>query len=342
MGYTFKNTEKTKEKASDFETFAALYMLGTYSRKNKIEYILIDSFNDVSAADKKVSEIYDIQSKGYREISLGNIGRFLYTLFKNYQVDFPFKEFILYLETVDSKYLNSESRVLHFSDFKENYHDNIKNGLYKEVEKREKIQIDQSYKNVIDTFLSLVTFVINPTTKVESILYLMPIRKPIKSSDEFYISIFNEIRDLQSSKKNVYIEGKTIETAADVLQFNKHISKKEINTMLINRIIGVDLFQDKNIPVYLIKYFEIIGLDTDYYEDFIQDCCSELSVMFFNKNNKRNIWIFLFLVINTIENNSDDDVYGILKKIDKQKMEKAGISEKTVAYLISRIKEGRK
>ena len=79
MGYTFKNTEKTKEKASDFETFAALYMLGTYSRKNKIEYILIDSFNDVSAADKKISEIYDIQSKGYREVSLGNIGRFLYT-----------------------------------------------------------------------------------------------------------------------------------------------------------------------------------------------------------------------------------------------------------------------
>ena len=341
MGYTFKNTEKTKEKASDFETFAALYMLGTYSRKNKIEYILIDSFNDVSAADKNISEIYDIQSKGYREVSLGNIGRFLYTLLKNYQEDFPFKEFILYLETLDSKYLNSETKVLHFSDFKESYHDNIKNGLYKEVEKRDKIQIDESYKNVIDTFLSFVTFVINPTTKVESIINLMPIKKPVKSSDEFYISIFNDIRDLQSSKKNICIEGKSIENASDVLQFEKHISKKQINTLLINRIIGVDLFQEKNIPVYLMNYFKIIKLDTDYFEDFIQDCCSELSVMFFNKNNKRNIWVLLFLVIDTIENNSSDNVYDILEKIDKTKIEKAGISEKTVAYLISRIKEGR-
>ena len=37
MGYTFTNTEKTKKKGSEYETFAALYMLGLYPQKEKKE-----------------------------------------------------------------------------------------------------------------------------------------------------------------------------------------------------------------------------------------------------------------------------------------------------------------
>ncbi|MBR4825659.1 MAG: hypothetical protein IKZ86_12755 [Spirochaetaceae bacterium] len=341
MSYVFENTEKTKEKASDYETFAALFMLGTYSRKNKVEYILIDSFNDVSAANKDISEIYDIQSKGYKQISLGNIGRFLYTLLKNYQTDFPFKEFILFLETIDSKYINTPTKVLHFSDFKNKFHKNIINGLYKEIQKRETIEITDLLKKQITEFLSLVTFVINPSTKSEAVINLIPIKKPIKSVDDFYISIFNEIRDIQSAKKNICIENKSINIPSEVLQFEKHITKKEINTLLINRIIGVNLFQEKNIPTFLIKYFNFIKLDTVAYEDFILDSCSELSIMFFNKNNKRNIWILLFFVIDIIDDNPNKDINDLLKMIDEVKINKAGISINTVAYLISRIKEGK-
>ncbi len=342
MSYFFKNTERTREKASDYETFAALFMLGTYSRKNKVEYILIDSFNDISAANKDISEIYDIQSKGYKQISLGNIGRFLYTLLKNYQTDFPFKEFILFLETIDSKYINTDTRILHFSDFKNEYHKNIINGLYKEIQKREKIEINDLLKKQIDNFLRLVIFVINPSTKAEAVINLIPIKKPANSIDDFYISIFNEIRDMQSAKKNICIENKTVNLPSEILQFEKHITKKEINTLLINRIIGVNLFQEKNIPTSLIQYFNFIKLDMNAYEDFILDSCSELSIMFFNKNNKRNIWILFFFVIDIIDNNPNKDINDLLKMIDKVKIDRAGISIKTVAYLISRIKEGKK
>src|SRR5574344_2245486 len=100
--YTFPNTEKTKGKASDYETYSALYMIGFHKDKDKIDYILVDCFNDVSCVDKGVNRIYDIQSKGYAKCSPKQAGAFLYTLYKNYQKDYPFVEYILFLETFDS------------------------------------------------------------------------------------------------------------------------------------------------------------------------------------------------------------------------------------------------
>lgn len=126
MSYTFTNSEKTKQKGSEYETFAALYMFGVYPHKTKMQYILVDSFNDVSTADDKISEIYDIQSKGYEKNSQGQIGRFLFTLYKNYQSDFPFKEFLLFLETIDSSYLIKQKNIFSFSNFNKNDKERVK------------------------------------------------------------------------------------------------------------------------------------------------------------------------------------------------------------------------
>lgn len=340
MGYTFTNTEKTKKKGSEYETFAALYMLGLYPQKEKMEYILVDSFNDVSTATPNITEIYDIQSKGYKTISPGQIGRFLYTLYKNYQTDFPFKEFILFLETINFDYLNNNLKVFSFFNFTESNQKKIKSGLYKEIEEREKITLINSNIKQIDSFLDKVIFVVNQTKKEDAIKKLLPISVKKTFSDAFYISIFDEIRDKQSSLKNINIENKTITNAEDILKFNKHITKKELDALLINRIIGVELFQN-NIPFGFLSYIQTTHPNEDI-EDLIQECNSELTVMFFNKNNKKDIWKLCFHIIDLVANNIESKSAEILNLVKSEFLTKARISKISALYLISRVQEGYK
>lgn len=340
MGYTFSNTEKTKKKGSEYETFAALFMLGLYPQKNKMQYILIDSFNDVSTATANISEIYDIQSKGYKKVFQGEIGSFLYTLYKNYQTDFPFKEFILFLETINPEYLVNDLRIFDFSNFIKSDADKIKKGLHKEIERREKVVINDEIKKDIETFLGRVIFVINQTSKEEAVKNLLPINVKKTFPDLFYISIFDEIRDIQSSLKNINIESETIINSEEVLKFNKHITKKELDTLLINRVVGVGLFQD-NIPFSFFKYIDKNNR-TDEIEDTVLNCNKELSLMFFNKNNKKNVWKLCFKIVEVINNNPNSNYEDIFKLLPEEMYLNANISKDSTIYLISRIQDGRK
>lgn len=340
MGYTFTNTERTKKKGAEYETFAALYMLGLYPQKEKMEYILVDSFNDVSTATPNITDIYDIQSKGYKSVSQGQIGRFLYTLYKNYQTDFPFKEFILFLETMNFDYLNNNLKVFSFSNFTDNNQKKIKTGLYKEIEEREKITLNDSNIKHIDSFLDKVIFVVNQTTKEDAIKKLLPISAKKTFPDAFYISIFDEIRDKQSSLKNINIENETITTAEEVLKFNKHITKKELDVLLINRVIGVELFQD-NIPTSFFKYIKENNR-TEEMEDAILKCNEELTLMLFDKNNKNNVWKLCFKIVEVVNNNSNSNYDDIFKVIPEKMYLNAKISKDSTIYLISRIQEGRR
>lgn len=340
MGYTFSNTEKTKKKASEYETYAALYMLGVYPQKEKMEYILVDSFNDVSSATANINEIYDVQSKGYKSVSQEQIGRFLYTLFKNYQTDFPFKEFIIFLETIDTKFLINASKVFSFSNFNDNDKERVKKGLHKEIAKRDKISFDENLEKQIDSFLSNVVFVINQFTKQDAVKKLIPIKNTTTFPDTFYISIFDEIRDKQSSLKNIFIENFEIEYPSEVLKFNKHISRRELNGLLINRVIGCELFKN-NLPFGFLPYLQTIHPNEDL-EDIIQKCNSELALMFFDKNNKRNIWKLCFHIIDLIYSNPKNKSEEILHLLKPDLLIKAKISEESAIYLISRIQEGQK
>ncbi len=340
MGYTFTNTEKTKQKGAEYETFAALYMLGLYPQKNKMEYILVDSFNDVSTATPNITEIYDIQSKGYKSVFQGQIGRFLYTLYKNYLTDFPFKEFILFLETINSDYLEHNLQVFPFSNFTEDNQQKIKTGLYKEIIDREQIKFANLNIKEIDSFLEKVIFVINQTKKEDAIKRLLPINVKKTFADTFYISIFNEIRDKQSSLKNINIENETITSAEEVLKFNKHITKKELDVLLINRVIGVELFQD-NIPISFFKYINENNRAEEM-EDTILKCNEELALMLFDKNNKNNVWKLCFNIVEVVNNNVNSDYDDIFKLIPEKMYLNAKISKDSTIYLISRIQEGRR
>lgn len=346
MAYTFTNSEKTKQKASEYETYAALYMFGVYPQKNKMQYILVDSFNDVSTSDEEISEIYDIQSKGYSKISQGQIGRFLYTLYKNYQTSFPFKEFLLFLEKIDSKYLIINKSVFGFANFNEVDKKKVKLGLCKEIQEREKLsKLEDSEWQQINSFLQTVTFVINTSNKQDAVKNLIPIKETRSQPDTFYISIFDEIRNTQSSLKNINIENKIIQIPKEVLFFNKHITRKELDGLLVNRIIGVDLFKDdflNNIPITFFSYLQKKQIDSEDIEDLIFNCNEELSLMYFDKNNKKNVWKLIFLLIDLVNKNNDKKCDDIFSLVSEKTMRGTRLSKDTVVYLISRIQEGSK
>ena len=65
-------------------------------------------------------------------------------------------------------------------------------------------------------------------------------------------AIFNEIRDKQSSKKNIRnVEGVVIETADQALYYYRHLTSGEIKLLVLQRILNRDPLE-KGIPTSFI------------------------------------------------------------------------------------------
>jgi hypothetical protein len=148
------------------------------------------------------------------------------------------------------------------------------------------------------------------------------------------------LRDIQSSKKNSYIENAIIENIRDVLDFNRHLFSKDIETLVISRIIGCDIFEYKSIPLYFSSLLD--GLSVDDKKDIIQDCNSNLSRAFFNKNSNRIFWnicegLITFLEIN--DNTDVDEIFNIT--IEPYSPKLSYLTPITIKYLIAIIIEGK-
>ena len=97
MSYTVKSSEKTKKTGSDYETKALLYLMNFRSDSDEIHYFVVDFFNDLTGMDRMASDLWDLQSKGAKNVSPKVIGQELVTLFKNYLSDIEFKTYILFM-----------------------------------------------------------------------------------------------------------------------------------------------------------------------------------------------------------------------------------------------------
>ena len=73
---------------------------------------------------------------------------------------------------------------------------------------------------------------------VKSIIKMHPHLIP---EDTILEAIFNEIRDKQSSKKNINtVEGVTIETTEEALDYCRHLTNNEIRLLTLQRILNLD------------------------------------------------------------------------------------------------------
>lgn len=340
--YTFRNTEKTKEKGADYETFSLLYLLAHHNASDRIDLVLVDTFNDVTGCDNGVGHLWDVQSKGHQDPNPKKIGKFLFTLWENYCSDFPFLEYILFLQILNASYLIDASIDLFgLENIQSNTIGRISDGLKAEIRRRGGLsELDSIDDAGVDSFLNTVKFKVWKLSKGESLKKLVPLKHGLFLEESFYERIFGEIRDRQSALKNICIEGSTIQSPSDVLNFKKHISKIELVTLLVNRVIGADLFGQMNTPNHFIQFLP--GYNPEDVKDIVLDCNAALSRTWFNKNNKMAIWRLLESIMIVITSKPDQSVADCITQIPDSVIKAVPtLNDLHLKFFISKVLEGK-
>lgn len=338
--YQIRSTERNNEKASNYETFSLLYLLGLRADKEDIDLVLIDCFNDVTGTNKDVNKLWDVQSKGYKKNTPLKIGEHLVTLYWNFLSSFPFSYYILFLETLESSYItDSGKNIFKFSDFTESSKKKIITGLQQEVARRDIIPFLLDDGSQMDQFLSAVDFVICTGDKISNIKNLIEFKNKEIRTDKFFIQIFDEIRGMQSALKNIYAERQLLKYPSEILALKKFISRDQILTLVINRIVGIELFDNLSIPINFIQYVQ--NMELEDIKDLVLNCNSALSRTFFNKNNKNYIWHLLEFIIKKImlaPKTCVNDVFVAIPECTRNKV--PTLDEVSIKFFIARVKDG--
>lgn len=339
--YKFLYTERTNEKATEFETKSLLYLLSMREDSDEIDTFLIDCFNDVTGINRNCNKLWDVQSKGVKSLNPKKIGRALITLFENYISDINFHFYILFFPKISNIYFVDDSQILFGIDnFKQNHIQKIKDGLLEEyINRHQGEKLCVNIETQLKEFIEKVNFVIAEENKNKYIKNIMDLKKAFQKDDEFFDSIFDDIRDKQSALKNVSIHAKEIKDVKEVLNFKKFLRKQDIEMLIVDRIVGTNIFKNRRVPIGFIQFIE--GFNQDEIRDVIQQCDSEVSLMLFNNSDKKNFWIFFEKVYYLIKNNMYSDINSIYYKVKNEQIVKNEVlSEVGTKYFISLIEEG--
>lgn len=339
--YKFKTSEQNNEKATEFETKSLLYLLTKIKGHSKVDLFIIDCFNDVTGASEHYTDSWDVQSKNVASLTPRTVGKALYTLFANFVSDISFGHYILYLPQLKEAYINDIAlESCDISNFKSTKVSAIKEGLMQEIERRNDPEIiNTKYSKDVDEFLSKVIFVFDHYGKSDYIKSIIEFKNLNRLDESFLVRIFDEIRTQQASKKIKCVFGEEVSSIQEAEKFGKNISRKDIELLVINRVIGNDLFSSKGIPLYFIS--ELAGMDEEDIADLIQDCQAQISRTLFNKHNKKAFWLLLEEIIVSIEKNRRRKIRDILTSLNKNTTSQLfTMNQSAILYLIALIKEG--
>ena len=339
--YTFKTSERNNDKATEFETKSLLYLMTNAPNSDNVDLFLIDCFNDVTGVSADFNYSWDVQSKGVTSLTPGKIGAALYTLYANYLSDIEFSHYILFIPPVKSEYVASTvNEVFLFADFKEDTGPKVRNGLRKEITKRKDNDvISITSDSSITSFLDSVFFVVDNYGKADYIKRIIQFKSLSKLDDAFLTKIFDEIRSKQSTKKILNINGRSVSSIEEVCNFDKHLQRKELELLVVNRIIGNDLFAARGVPLYFFP--EVKEMDPEDIIDLLLDCKAKIGHTLFNKNNKKSFWQFLEQIMQLVTKYPDFDINDIYAQIPAPTKDKVFTLDKiSTLYLISVVKEG--
>lgn len=338
--YTIKYTEKNNAKAHDYETRSLLYLLAMREDSDDISIFFIDCLNDVTGSSEDATKLWDTQSKGVSTLNPTKIGESLVTLFLNYLSDISFVHSILVIPKIKEGYLLDEDlkqyRIDNFKDTKRSY---VIKGLSNEYLRREDISmLSDTTKKEMLIFLDKVLFVVGED-KDAYVKSIIQFKDKDSLSKSFYVSIFHEIRDKQSALKNTYIEGVEFDHPSELLEHKKHLRKNDIKLLVLNRLVGTDLFKNSFIPI---NYrFEVQNIDTDDLKDLIQDNNSKLSRSFFDKNNKVAFWQLLENITISINKNINKNIREIFAMLNEDLFKQNHtLDENSILFFISLIMDG--
>ncbi|MBI6121291.1 hypothetical protein [Salegentibacter maritimus] len=312
ISYKFTNTEINNKKAHDYETKSLLYLIGRRKDSKEIEYVTFDCFNDVSGVNKNSDKIWDIQSKNEKSLNPKKIGKYLFTLFDNFISSLEFKEFIFFSPPLNTNYKKDEKlNIYSVSNIESKTLERIRNGLKEEVKR---VKGSKDIYSVEQTeFLKKVIFVEDIGLENEYVKTITKFKNVDLKTDAFYKSVFQDLRDIQSAKKNTYIENSEIVEIREVLNFHRHLYAKDIELLIISRIIGCEIFNYQSIPIYFSPLLD--GYDLEDRRDIIQDCNSNLSRAFYNKNCNRLFWNLCEEIIKCLEKHESRDIEELFESI---------------------------
>lgn len=340
MVYTISSTERTNEKATEYETKALLYLMNFMSDSDEIHYFVVDFFNDLTGIDSLADKAWDVQSKGESNIYSKKVGQYLVTLFKNYLSEFNFISFILFVGGISSNALqNPDLEVFGINNFTSKAIESIKEGLKEASTQKEYVNNDDITDENINNFLEKVSFVISTKNKASYIKKFIKLNPSIIPSDEYLNKVFDQIRDRQSIKKNINTENITISTLSGFEPYKKYLTTKEIKLLVLNRLIFKDNISKTDIPIS----FSVVTRQQDLsnIKEFIEDCNNDIFRMLFDKNNIDAFWKLFEDIYHKVCNNRNLDVNQIYNLIDREKLNNVSfLNFNSAKYFIALIKDG--
>lgn len=339
MPYTVHSTEKLRKPAADFETKALLYLMNFRNDSNEIHYFVIDFMNDLTGMDRYASKMWDLQSKGAKNNSPKEIGRELVTLYKNYLSDFKFDYYILFVGGVSNGFrIDNKQLSFNISNVKSTAKTKLITGLKEEAKDKEYIENSYITDESIESFLGKVLFVIDNKDSIEYVKEIVKGHTKIIPEEKVLQIIFNEIRNKQSEKKNILVEGITINTTGEVIEYCKHLTNSEIRLMALERIINWNPL-NKNLPASFVPIYNRWPLESQRAN--LDSCQQTLCRALFNKTNAEEFWQLFEKIYEIIIGAPTKSINEIYNDIDRELMEaNSDFDIISLKYYISVIKDG--
>ena len=334
MSYVFTKTERNNLKASVFETKSLLFLAAKNSKYNHITVLSIDCFNDVSGMCEN-EDLWDIQAKNEKSLTPRKIGKYLITLFENYQSKFHpyFQEYIFFMPPVKTEYIIDSSLSMYaVSNFKKTHKSRLIDGLKAATV----LDDDTEFEKFFDKLL----FVEDRSDEASYVKNIMHFKTSKNGSREFYESIFNEIRDKQTGLKNSEIEGMRINRPKDVLSLNRSLSTEQLQVFVLNRFVGLDVFKSNGYcPSGYIRFTR--DINEDELEDHIFEQNESISKAFFYKNNQKHFWKLFSEIFKVISNNPDITISKLVGSLPNGLVDRVEhINDSSAKFLAAMIKEG--
>jgi len=234
---------------------------------------------------------------------------------------------------------DSEKDIFDIGNIKSTALANLKKGLKEECDNKTYIDSALASDNNIDDFLGKVLFVIDNKHSSEYVKAIINIHPGIMPDEQILTGIFNEIRDEQSSKKNIsVVEGLTIQTTDQALNYCRHLTNGEIKLFVLSRIINRNPF-DKGCPLPFISIYSTFPEEQRV--EKLDDCKLALSRALFNKNCVDNFWKLFSNIYHTIISNPSCEVEELYRLLDTEIITSCPDFEVlSLKYFIATVKEG--
>lgn len=339
MSYTVKSSEKTRKSGADGETKALLYLMNFRSDSDDIYYFIIDFFNDLTGMDRFSTKLWDLQSKAAKNNSPKALGKELVTLFKNYLSEFEFTYYILFVGGVSSTFrIDATLNTFDISNITTSAMIKLKEGLEAEAKGKGYINNQHITDENITNFLSKVLFVIDDKEPSEYVKAIIKKHPGIIPEKKILDAIFNELREEQSGKKNSNVEGITIQTTDEALNYCRHLTNNEIRLFVLQRIINRNPVE-KGVPTSFIPIYNT--WPPEYQKDMLDECKQSLCRALFNKNAANSFWTLFESIYNTAVKCPQYDVQHIYLSIDNDvKKLSPDFDILSLKYFISVVKDG--